>query len=142
MKTTTRATAWVGAIAIGLFAAACSDSAERRADDAADRTGAAARDAGNGAADAAREAGREAGDAMGTAGSAAGAAMETMDVKMALMASDRVDAGDINVDTNHETKTVVLKGKVPTAEQKAAAEQIAREEAEGYRVQNELMVAP
>jgi osmotically-inducible protein OsmY len=49
------------------------------------------------------EAGRE-------AASAAGAAIETMDVKTALMRDTRVDAGDIDVDTNHETRTVVLKG--------------------------------
>ena len=63
-----------------------------------------------------------------------------MDVKAALMRDNRVDAGGINVDTNHQTKTVVLKGKVPTAAQKTLAEQIATEQAAGYRVQNELTV--
>ena len=33
-----------------------------------------------------------------------------MDVKAALMADSRVDAGDINVDTDHKKKTVVFKG--------------------------------
>jgi osmotically-inducible protein OsmY len=65
-----------------------------------------------------------------------------MDVKAALMADSRVDAGGINVDTDHERKTVVLKGRVPTAAQKTLAEQIAVEKAVGYRVQNDLMVAP
>ena len=44
---------------------------------------------------------------------------------MALTADARVDASDINVDTNHETKTVMLKGRVPTAAQKTIAEEIA-----------------
>ena len=51
---------------------------------------------------------------MANAGRAADAAVETMDVKAALMADSRVDAGGINVDTDHETKTVILKGRVPT----------------------------
>lgn len=71
---------------------------------------------------------------------AAGA--ETVDVKAALIADGRVDAGNINVDTVASTKTVVLKGSVPTAEQKAAAERIAREQAKGYTVVNQLTIAP
>src|SRR3990170_837569 len=53
------------------------------------------------------------------------AAVETVDVKAALIADGRVDASSINVDTSASTKTVVLKGSVPTAEQKATAEAIA-----------------
>jgi osmotically-inducible protein OsmY len=69
---------------------------------------------------------------------AAGA--ETVDVKSALIADGRVDASNINVDTHADTKTVVLKGSVPTAEQKTVAEQIAREQAKGYKIQNLLTV--
>ena len=54
-------------------------------------------------------------------GAAIDAATETIDVKTALMADASVDASDINVDTFHETKTVVLKGSVPTAAQKTEA---------------------
>jgi len=43
-------------------------------------------------------------------------------------------------DTNADTKTVTLKGTVPTAAQKAAAEKVAREKAEGCRVRNLLTV--
>lgn len=71
---------------------------------------------------------------------AAGA--ETVDVKAALIADGRVDAGNINVDTVASTKTVVLKGSVPTAEQKSAAERIAREQAKGYTIVNQLTIAP
>jgi osmotically-inducible protein OsmY len=69
---------------------------------------------------------------------AAGA--NTVDVKSALIADGRVDASNINVDTNSSTKTVVLKGSVKTAEQKKIAEQIARDKAEGYNIVNQLSV--
>jgi osmotically-inducible protein OsmY len=69
---------------------------------------------------------------------AAGA--ETVDVKSALIADGRVDASGINVDTEASTKTVVLKGSVPSADQKSTAEQIAREQAKGYKIVNQLAV--
>lgn len=70
------------------------------------------------------------------------AGVETVDVKSALIADGRVDATNINVDTSASTKTVVLKGTVPTAEQKAMAEKIAQEQAKGYKINNTLTVAP
>lgn len=72
----------------------------------------------------------------------AAAGVETMDVKAALIADGRVDAANVNVDTVASTKTVVLKGSVPTAEQKVMAETIAREQAKGYTITNQLVVAP
>lgn len=57
------------------------------------------------------------------------AGLETADVKSALIADGRVDATNLNVDTIASTKTVVLKGSVPTAEQKTTAETITREHA-------------
>jgi osmotically-inducible protein OsmY len=71
---------------------------------------------------------------------AAGA--NTVDVKSALIADGRVDATNINVDTSSSTKTVVLKGSVPTAQQKTQAEAIARDKAEGYTINNQLTVVP
>jgi osmotically-inducible protein OsmY len=70
------------------------------------------------------------------------AAAETVDVKSALIADGRVDASNINVDTVASTKTVVLKGSVPTSQQKTTAEAVAREQAKGYTVVNQLTVAP
>ena len=70
------------------------------------------------------------------------AATNTVDVKSALIADGRVDASKINVDTSSTSKTVVLKGSVPTAEQKAMAERIARDKSEGYTVTNQLTVVP
>ena len=68
------------------------------------------------------------------------AATQTVDVKSALIADGRVDASNINVDTSATQKTVVLKGSVPTAQQKATAEAIARDKAEGYAISNQLTV--
>jgi hyperosmotically inducible periplasmic protein len=95
------------------------------------------------AADAKAEARDETADAKraaGTAGAAIDAAKETLDVKAALTADSTVDASDINVDTFKETKTVVLKGSVPTAAQKAQAGRIAAREADGYKIDNQLVV--
>ncbi len=68
------------------------------------------------------------------------AATNTVDVKSALIADGRVDASSINVDTSASTKTVVLKGSVPSADQKTTAEAIARDKAEGYTIVNQLAV--
>ena len=70
------------------------------------------------------------------------AAIETIDVKSALMADRTVDASHINVDTFHETKTVVLKGSVKTATQRDEAARIAAAEAPSYRIDNQLTVVP
>lgn len=132
--------------------AACDNTARGVQQDSAEAT----RDAQAASADAKAEAkeeaaeakaeGREvADDAQRTAADAGGAikaATETIDVKTALMADDLVDASDINVDTFHETKTVVLKGSVATAAQKTEAGRIAAREAEGYKVENQLVVKP
>src|SRR5688572_27289550 len=68
--------------------------------------------------------------------------LETIDVKSAIIADKTIDSGAIDVDTFQDKKTVVLRGSVPTAQQKARAEQIARENAKGYTVDNRLVVAP
>jgi osmotically-inducible protein OsmY len=104
-----------------------STAADRAEDTARPATEEAARDT--------REAAREAGGAVS-------AAVETIDVKSALMADRTVDASHINVDTFHETKTVVLKGSVKTATQRDEAARIAAAEAPGYRIDNQLTVVP
>ena len=163
-------TSWLGAALIAVAATACSNSTENKADEAArdareaaDTAGEAAREAGRDAKEATREATRDAreesreasrdagnaaeraGEAAATAGrdviAAGDAVIQTTDVKMALTADKRVDAGKIDVDTNATTKTVTLKGSVPTSAQKAIAEDIAEAKAPGYRVVNDLMVA-
>lgn len=66
--------------------------------------------------------------------------LETLDVKSAIIADKTIDSGAIDVDTYQDKKVVVLRGSVPTAAQKAKAEQIARDNATGYTVENRLAV--
>lgn len=142
MKRMNGASAWMMAAMLSLGVAACGDASDRndQIDNQIDNAGDQIEDAGRDAGEATRDAGGEIGDAVGTAGRATGAALETADVKTALMTDSRVEADDINVDTNHDTKTVVLKGMVPSEAQKDIAEEIARREAEGYRVDNQLRI--
>jgi hyperosmotically inducible periplasmic protein len=72
--------------------------------------------------------------------SAVRGAVETLDVKSAIIADKTIDAGAIDVDTYQDKKVVVLRGSVPTDAQKAKAEQIARQHAEGYSIENRLAV--
>lgn len=125
---------WMAAIAITAFSAGCSGPAEPVA---SDREGSGV--VGQ-TTDAVQDAGNAVGDAVLNGGRAADAAVETLDVKTALVADSRIDAGDINVDTNHESKTVTLKGRVPTAAQRTFAEEVAVKKAVGYRVDNQLTI--
>src|SRR5690606_2183272 len=103
-------------------AAATADRAGERTENAADRAGNAI------------------GDAADATGDAAEAARETSDIKLALATDDVVEAIDINVSTNASTKVVTLTGRVETEAQKDRAETIAKREAEGYEVENQLVV--
>jgi osmotically-inducible protein OsmY len=131
------------ALLSGLSLAACSNTAAGAKKDAeinADKAAAAADRAEDKAEPAAREAAAETKEAARDASGAVKAAVETIDVKTALMADRTVDASHINVDTFHETKTVVLKGSVKTATQRDEAARIAAAEAPGYRIDNQLTV--
>lgn len=147
MKQASTVMRWIGAGVIAISLVGCSDRAEREAEEAArkagntaEKAGDAAAEAGRDAAGAAKDAGNAVGSAVANAGRAADAAVETMDVKLALTTDKRVDASNINVDSDHVTKTVTLKGRVPTADQKKWAGEIATAKAVGYRVRNELTV--
>jgi osmotically-inducible protein OsmY len=128
------------------------EGAERDAEVAADQ----AQQSGDRAADAARDTAREAEPAVRDAGDAvadgaatatdrAATAVEvattTTQVKSALIADGTVDADDIDVDTNGDRRTVTLRGSVKSAAQKTAAERIARDKAEGFKIVNELTIA-
>ncbi len=63
-----------------------------------------------------------------------------IEIKAALVADKRVEAGGISVDANEDTRTVTLKGSVPSEAQREAAERTARKKAKGYRVRNLLTV--
>ena len=129
----------------GLSLAACSNTAagvEKDVERNAERAATATAEAKVEANEATRDASAATKDAAATAGGAVAAAIETIDVKSALMADRTVDASHINVDTFHETKTVVLKGSVKTATQRDEAARIAAAEATGYRIDNQLTVVP
>jgi len=136
----------------GLAVVGCSNTAagaKKDADVNRDKAAAAADDAGakaDRATDKAQYDGHEATadtkDAARDTGGAIKAAVETIDVKTALMADRTVDASHINVDTFHDTKTVVLKGSVKTATQRDEAARIAANEAPSYRIDNQLTVVP
>ena len=95
-------------------------------------------------ADGAKEDTKNAAEATSEAAASAGASMdaaaETADVKMALMADSTIDASDVNVDTNKDTKTVTLNGSVRSEMQKSRAETIAKDKAPGYTVVNNLII--
>ena len=74
--------------------------------------------------------------------SAVRGAAETVDVKTAIIADNTIDSGAIDVDTYQDKKVVVIRGSVPTQMQKDKAGMIARDNAKGYTVDNQLAVVP
>jgi hyperosmotically inducible protein len=127
--------AWLGTLAVATLALvtyACENPGKAKEE---------TKEAAGAVADSAERAADKAGDAAGEAGDAIHGAKQTFDVKAALTADTSIDASHIDVDTNGDTRTVTLKGTVPTAAQKAEAERIARDKAEGYTVVNQLTVA-
>ena len=108
--------------------------------DAARKIGEKAKEVGGEVAEAAKDVGQKIKEGAKEVGSEVGARKQTVDVKAALMVDRSIDASHIDVDTDADTRTVTLKGTVPTAAQKAAAEKLAREKAEGYKVRNLLTV--
>ena len=126
--------AWLGTLAVATLALvtfACEDTGKAKEE---------TREAAQATEDAAKRAGDKAATAAGEAGDAVHGAKQTFDVKAALTADTSIDASHIDVDTNGDTRTVTLKGTVPTAAQKAAAERVARDKAEGYTIVNQLTV--
>lgn len=113
---------------------------KKEAQDAAHKIGEKAREVGDKVAEGAKDVGEKIKDGAKEVGSEVGAKKQTVDVKAALMVDKSIDASDIDVDTDADTKTVTLKGTVPTAAQRAAAEKLAREKADGYKVRNRLTV--
>ena len=68
--------------------------------------------------------------------------LETVDVKTAIIADKTIDSGAIDVDTYQDKKVVVLRGSVPTEAQKQKAAMIAKDNASGYTIDNQLAVVP
>jgi hyperosmotically inducible periplasmic protein len=145
---------WMSGVAVAglaLAALACENTAQGVKQDTKENTAAVkeeakeaeagTRDERAAAKDTAGEVASDVKDAAKEVGSVLDAGKQTVDVKAALMADASIDASNIDVDTDEATKTVHLKGTVPTPAQKTAAEKVARAKAEGYRVHNALTVA-
>ena len=143
--------------AVAMIALACSNTPQRTADsspqpratpttgsgqagDVAEKIGDKAKELGDKVADAAKDAGAKIQEGAKEVGAEVGVQKQVLDVKAALMADKAIDASRIDVDGDAATKTVTLKGTVPSAGQKAAAEKLAREKAEGYKIRNLLTV--
>jgi len=88
----------------------------------------------------AKEVGHKVKEGAEKTGEALDASKQHFDVKAALLADKTVDASHIDIDTDKNAKILYLRGTVPTAAQKAAAERIARDKADGFKVRNELTV--
>jgi len=113
---------------------------KQASEDTAHKIGEKAEEIGDAVAEGAKGVGEEIKKGAEEVGSEVGAGKQTVDVKAALMVDQSIDASHIDVDTDADTKTVTLKGTVPTAAQKAAAEKLAQDKAEGYKVRNLLTV--
>jgi len=116
------------------------DAAKRGMERAADATRDAAHDAAVATKGASADVEQRSSAAAGGAAAALDATQQTMEIKSALTGDSSVDASGIDVDTNGRTKTVTLKGHVPTAAQKVSAERIAKSKAPDYTVVNQLVV--
>lgn len=131
-----RLSGWSCAAAVVFLSMACENTAIGFKRDAEDNSKKAAIKA----SEAADKASQATAEATRTATEAAEAAAQTVNVKTALLADKRVAARGIDVDTDRTTRTVILKGHVPSDEQKTIAEQIAVERSAGYHVRNELTI--
>ncbi|PYQ48358.1 MAG: hypothetical protein DMF78_21455 [Acidobacteria bacterium] len=100
----------------------------------------AAKDAKREAKPVAKDVGEKIKEGARETGRAVDATMQHLDVKAALLADKTVDASHIDIDTDKDAKILYLRGTVPTAAQKKAAERIARDKADGFTVRNELTV--
>ena len=127
------------------------EQAAPKVERAAERSAQAAREAGREvaaaaapAAQAIKEGAAAAGQALrqGAAEVASGAdaAQQGAQIKAALMADETIDSTTIDVETDADTRTIVLKGHVRSAAEKSKAASIATAKAPAYRVQNNLEV--
>lgn len=147
MKHTTTWTKWLGIGAITLVAASgCADRNKNGQPDSV-ATGAEMDKAAEKTGDAVAGAADKAGDAMSSAASTVAKAGKNLDdaavitpkINAALAANKSVSALAINVDTTDTG--VTLSGTVKNATQKNVAGQIAKKNAPGYKIMNNLKVA-
>jgi osmotically-inducible protein OsmY len=130
-----------GAQTAGAESAGAARTIGADAKDAGSTIGQEAKEVGKAVADGAKDVAVAVKDGAKEVASDVGAGKQTVDIKAALMAAKGIDASHIDVDTDANTKTVTLKGTVPTASQKTEAAELARDNAQGYRIRNLLTVA-
>jgi len=116
------------------------EDTKRASEKAAEASADAARDASDATKRAGEAVAEGTADATKDAAAATSAAATTTSVKSALMADKAVDASKIDVDSDGKTKVVTLRGSVASEAQRASAERIARDKAEGYTVVNRLTI--
>lgn len=125
-------------------ARAGAEKAGEKIKEGAEKTGEVIKDAAHDAKEKAKPVAREVGEKVKEGarktGDALDATKQHLDIKTALLADKTVDASHIDVDVDKDTKVVYLRGTVPSAAQKIAAERIARDKASDYIVRNELTV--
>ena len=117
-----------------------SREAKAESKDVAEKVGDQAKETGEKIGEGAKDVGQAIKEGAKDVASEVDAKKQTVDVKAALMADSSIDASHIDVDTDASAKTVTLKGSVPSRNQRAAADKIAREKAEGYTIVNQLTV--
>jgi hyperosmotically inducible protein len=118
-----------------------SREAKAESKDVADKVADQAKETGDKIGEGAKDVGQAIKEGAKEVASEVDAKKQTVDVKAALMADSSIDASHIDVDTDASTKTVTLKGSVPSQSQKVAADRVAREKAEGYTIVNRLTVS-
>lgn len=140
----------IAALASLAILGGCTQQAQEKYDKAGDQLGKAADKTGEAVAtdaavtgeavgDAAENAAEAAENASKEAGRTADAAGDEFGIKNAILAADGIDASDLNVEV--ENNKVILKGSVPTADQKKRAGDIAQGVAGKERqVDNQLTV--
>lgn len=112
------------ALAFAAILGGCTEQAQEKYDQAGDSMGKAADKAGEAAATDAAVAGEAAENAAENSAEAADNAGDTFKIKNAILAAEGIDASDLNVDTIDNK--VILKGTVPTEDQKKKAGDIAK----------------
>lgn len=120
--------------------AAKAQEVKKESQDAAHKIGETAKEVGSEVAEVAKDVGEKVKDAAKVVSADGAATKQTLDVKAALMVDNSIDASHVDVDTDAATRTVTLRGSVPTAAQRSAVESVARVKAEGYKIRNLLIV--
>lgn len=148
MLNTRKLGAYIGAGAVIFSLAGCADrnkngqpdsiATENEISNAAGAAANSVEPALENAGDAAKNAATTAGNAISNAGETAAI---TSKVKAALGANAGLKGSTIDVDTDAKANAVNLKGSVATQAQKGIAEKIAKQNAPGYKINNQLKAA-